>query len=63
MCTLSLGKKNHEGAYQRVVGIVRRLRDQDGVIAPPLRKVVIANIAHNLSPGQYFGRNIMLKIS
>ena len=51
------------GAYQGIVGIVGRLWDQDNVIALTLGEMIHANIHHNLSPGQSFGRHVVFKIA
>lgn len=52
---------NDERAYQRVVGIVGRLGDEDSLFALTFREVILANIDHDFSPGQNFRRNVIFK--
>lgn len=60
---MSFGEINDERTYQRVVGVVGRLWDQDSLIVRTLREVILANIGHHLSPGQKFGRHVILETS
>ena len=51
------------GAYQGIIGIIRRLWDQHNVFALALGEMMGANIYHNLGSGHNFGRYVLFKVA